>query len=625
MPSLETRESLENTLDSVLIATTIFFLLVSFFFQTPWSDPVLGILSFLGLLPVAISAVRSALKKKVSVDLLASIALIFSLLAGEWFSASFITLMLAFARVFDRLTQARAKKIIQSLLKYHVESVRLQVGETVKDVHISQVKPGDLVVVDAGDRLPVDGVIVSGNAEINESSLSGESELVSKKPGDKVFTSTVNESGSLVVRTEKIGADTTLSRIISLVEEASRSKSQAERSADRFSEWYISLVLLASIIMYVLGLNYTEILAILLVVCADDIAVAVPLAFTAAISRLAKRGVIVKGSDALEQLSKVKYILTDKTGTLTKGKPKIVNVKTYGKLTTDQVLEIAGMGASESKHAVSGAIVSYLKTKSLKIHAPHQYVEISGQGVSFSHDKNEMLLGRLSLMERKQIRLPAELKRDVNTEKDSGRGVTMVALNGEVIGLLSYEDELRPKMKEIIDETKTLGVREWHMLTGDNEHAACLVAGELGISHPHSSMTPEGKVEFVREFEKKKKKGEVVAYIGDGVNDAASLALTDVSIAMGGIGSDAAIEAADVAIMHDHLNRLPVILQTAKEVRRIMKQCFIIWAVTNIIGLGLVVFGVIGPVGAAVFNFATDFVPIGNALRVGRRRLEKVG
>jgi len=624
-PSPRDHSQLENTLDSVLIAAIIFFLIASFFFQTRWSDPVLGIVSFLGLLPVAVSAIKSALKKKVSVDLLASIALIFSLLAGQWFSAAFITLMLAFARVFDRLTEAKAKKIIQSLLKYHVDVVRLLVGESVKDTHISQVKPGDLVIVEAGDRLPVDGTIISGRAEVNEASLSGESELVAKKPGDQVFTSTINESGSLVVRTEKIGPDTTLARIIALVEEASRNKSQAEGLANKFTEWYIGLALLTSVVMYLAGVGYSGILAVLLVVCADDIAVAVPLAFTAAISRLAKRGVIIKGSDALEQLSKVKYILTDKTGTLTKGKPKIVGVRTYGKFTEIQVLEMAGMGASESKHSVSKAILDYLKAKNLQIHVPHQSLEISGQGVSFSHDKDEMLIGRLSFMESKQVLLPSDLKKDITVEKDAGRGVTVVALNGEVIGLLSYSDELRPKMKAIIDQTKTLGVREWHMLTGDNEHAARVVAHELGIGHPHANMTPEGKVRFLGEFQKKKTKGEVVAYIGDGVNDAATLALADVSIAMGGIGSDAAIEAADVAIMHDHLNRLPIILETAQEVRKIMHQCFAIWAVTNIVGLGLVAFGFIGPVGAAVFNFATDFVPIGNALRAGRKRLEKVG
>jgi Cd2+/Zn2+-exporting ATPase len=526
--------------------------------------------------------------------------------------------MLAFARIFDRLTEARTKRIIQSLMKYHVEWVRVRVGETIKEIHIKDVRPGDLIVVDAGDRMPVDGVVESGTAEVDESSLTGESELVSKKVGDNVFTSTVNESGSLVVKTAKVGADTTLAHIISLVEEASRNKSRAERTADTFTEWYIAIALLATIAMYFFGLDTKVILSVLLVVCADDIAVAVPLAFTAAISGMAKRGVIIKGSAAFEQVSRLKYILTDKTGTLTKGRPKVVEVKVYGVHTKEKVLELFGMGSSESKHAVSKAILQYLSEQNIKTHAPHESREISGQGVSFSHENNKMFIGRLSLMEKEQVKISDQVKKDIDVEKDIGRGIVVLAIDGEVAGMVSYVDELRPKMKEIIGETKLLGVKEWHMLTGDNEKVARMVSTELGLTHPHANMTPETKVEFVRKFEKERKKGDIVAYLGDGVNDAASLALADVSIAMGGIGSDAAIEAADITIMHDHLNRLPVVMRTAQNVRSIMWQCFAIWALTNVVGLGLVSFGLIGPSGAAAYNFITDFIPIANALRAGR-------
>jgi Cd2+/Zn2+-exporting ATPase len=535
--------------------------------------------------------------------------------------------MLAFARIFDHITQSRAKKIIQSLMKFHVENVHIQVGETVKEVHMSQVQVGDDVVVESGDRIPVDGTVVSGEAEVDESSLTGESELVPKKAGSKVFTATVNENGSLVVRAERIGKDSTLARIMALVEEASRSKSRAERSADTFTQWYISLSLIASVAMYLCGLSLNEILAVLLVVCADDIAVAVPLSFTAAISRTAKRGVIVKGSAALEQLSRLRYVLTDKTGTLTKGKPKVVGVKAYSPFSANTVLNRAGMGASESKHAVSRAIIQYITVNNVAIHAPHESEEISGQGVMYSHGNEKMLLGRLSLMESKGVHVSEQTRKDVENEKDVGRGVVILSINGQIAGLISYQDELRPHMKEIIAQTKALGVREWHMLTGDNEKAASAVATELGIRHYHANMTPESKVAFVNKFERARDP-EVVGYIGDGVNDAASLALADVSIAMGGIGSDAAIEAADITIMHDHLGRLPEVMGTAIQVRSIMWQCFIIWVVTNAVGLvwvtmGIPGLGVLGPAGAAAYNFLTDFFPIGNALRAGRIKIKK--
>ncbi|MCX6719240.1 MAG: HAD-IC family P-type ATPase, partial [Candidatus Taylorbacteria bacterium] len=233
--------------DIILIIFVVLVLAASFIFKDGWIGIALAIPSILGLLPVAWSAVKSLFEKKLSVDLLASIALAFSLLSHEWRSAAFITLMLAFARVFDHVTEAKAKKTIQSLMKYHVEHVRLRVNDTVKEVHISEVKPGDEVIVEDGDRMPVDGVVISGQADVNEASLTGESDLVQKKIGDKVFTSTFNEAGSLIVRTEKVGRDTTLSKIVALVEEASRGKNEAERAADRFTQWYIVFSFIESI------------------------------------------------------------------------------------------------------------------------------------------------------------------------------------------------------------------------------------------------------------------------------------------------------------------------------------------------------------------------------------------
>lgn len=614
------KERAFSAFDIALIVVTILALISHVFLPDPRaSDITLAFISFLGLLPVIWSAYLALREKRLSVDLLASIALIFSLLAQEWFSAAFITLMLAFARLFDRITEARAKKVIQSLMKYHVESVRLRVGETIKEVHIREVKKGDLVIVESGERMPVDGVVVNGTADINESSLTGESELVPKKPGDLVHTATVNESGSLVIRAEKVGADTTLSRIINLIDEASRKKNKAEQTADRFTQWYITLTLIASIAMYVLGLNPREILAVLLVVCADDIAVAVPLAFTAAISQAARRGVLVKGSTVFEQLSRLKYVLTDKTGTLTRGKPRVVKVRAYGTHTEEYILERFGMGASESRHMVSAAVREYIDEKQMRIHAPTESQEIPGQGIVFRHEREHMLLGRLSFMEHQKVHIHDDVRRDVMAEKDAGHGIALLAIDGAIAGLVAYSDELRPHVRDIIAETKMLGVREWHMLTGDNERAAKVVATELGLRHYHANMTPESKLEFVQHFERERRHGDVVGYIGDGVNDAASLALVDVSVAMGGIGADAAIEAADITIMKDRLDRLPETMRMSRKVMNVMWWNFAIWAITNTVGLSLVVFGVIGPAGAATYNFLTDFIPIANALRAGRR------
>ena len=616
----EVIETIFSAFDIILIVCTVASLITSFFFhERQVSDMILAGLAFAGLIPVIISAVKALIKRQLSVDLLAVIALAFSLFSQEWFSAGFITLMLAFARLFDRITEERAKRTIQSLMKYHVEHVRIRVGETVKEVHIRDVKKGDLVLVESGDRMPVDGIVVSGTADVDESSLTGESERVPKKTGDSVYTATVNDSGSLVVRAQKVGEDTTLSRIITLIDEASRDKNSAERMADRFTQWYIGLSMAAAVVMYMYGLSPRTILSVLLVVCADDVAVAVPLAFTSAISRAARRGIIVKGSTVFEQMSRMKYILTDKTGTLTRGKPKVVDVKAYSPWSMEDIVKYYAMGASESRHIVSRAILEYISEQKLHIHVPDTLNEIPGQGVSFEHDGRSMLMGRLSFLQDQKCSIPAQLVKDIAVEKDAGRGVVVLSIDHDAVGLLSYRDELRPHVKEIIQETKELGVREWHMLTGDNERAAHAVASELGIDDVHADMTPETKVAVIRQFEKKRGPRETVGYIGDGVNDAASLALVDVSIAMGGAGADAAIEAADITIMKDQLSRLPEAITISHKVMRIMWQNFGIWGITNCIGLALVASGILGPAGAATYNFLTDFLPIGNALRAGRK------
>ncbi len=594
-----------------------------------WLEIFLAVFSIMGIVPVAISAVKALIKRHITIDLLASIALAFSLIQHEWSSAAFISLMLAFARIFDHITEARMKKSIKSLMKYHVEIVRVRDGDSIVEKHIDLISRGDMVIIEAGENVPVDGVIISGMAEVNESSLTGENELMPKKVGDQVFTSTVMESGSLIVRVDRVGADTTLSRIIQLVEESSRNKNQAEMFADKFSEKYILIMFLVSITLYLFGVDSKIILAILLVVCADDIAVAVPLTYTSAIVYAAKRGVLIKGSGAFEQLYRMNYLLTDKTGTLTRGKPEVSNIHNYGSRTFDDICRRFVAGASVSRHAVSRAIMKYADEKHITAHIPDQFSEIPGEGITFVHDGEVMFMGRPSYTEHEEYHVGAEVKRDIQFEKDAGRGIVLLGVNKEVVGLLSYSDELRSNVSEIIQKTRDLGIREWHMLTGDNERAASAIAEKLDIKHFHANMSPQHKVKFIETFEKEHgpkatKNPGVVGYIGDGVNDAASLALADVSIAMGGIGSDAAIEAADITIMRDNLERVPEMMILSRKVRRVMKDNFWIWAITNGVGLFLVVIGVpgigqLGPAGAATYNFLTDFFPIFNSFRAGRK------
>jgi Cd2+/Zn2+-exporting ATPase len=607
--------------DLVLVSLTIIALLVYVFLRTTVLKEILAIFAVIGLLPVVLSAVKAIIKKNLTIDLLASIALLFSLFAHEWVSASFITIMLGFARLFDYWTEAKTKSIISHLLKFRPEKVRIRKGDSFIELPLSEAKVGDVVIVESGERIPVDGIVESGEGALNESALTGESELVPKKKGDKVLSSTLVESGSLTILTEKVGEDTALSRIILLVDEASRKRAKSEQIAGKFTQWYILSTIVFSVSMYFLGFSTSKILAVLLVVCADDIAVAVPLAFTASIAYAAKRGVVIKGSQAIENLSKLKYLITDKTGTLTKGKPKVVFVKSFSNMTETEIISRFAVGASASSHPVSRAILEDALTKHIKVHAPEDFEEYPGQGISFVHDGEKMLSGRVEFLENKGIKISNEQKKFIENEIDSGKAAALLSLGDDLIGGAFYVDEIRSDSASIIKETKELGVKEWHMLTGDNVKVAGFVAKTLGIKDFHAGLKPEGKVQFIEAF-KKDHRG-VVGMVGDGVNDAASLALADVSIAMGEGGTDTAIEAADITLVKDNLSRVPEIIRLSQATRNVMKQNFGIWAVTNILGLTFVFSGILGPAGAAFWNFATDFIPIANALKIFTSKFQK--
>ncbi len=584
----------------------------------PLSREVFMALSFVGLLAVGKSALAALGKRQLTIDLLASVALVFAFLAQEWYSAAFINLMLAFARIFALWTDMRAKHIIERLFKYRPSHVKVQRGREIVQIPTEHVKVGDKVVIEAGERIPVDGTVISGQASVNEATLTGESQAVSKKNGSHVYTSTLNETGSLLVVAEKIGSDSTLAKIISLVEEASRNKAPTERIASSFTQWYICLVLLAAIFLYLVTHNLSFVLAVLLVVCADDIAIAVPLSFTAAIARAATRGILIKGSDVLEKLPRIKIFISDKTGTLTTGRPHIREFKVFSRHRKIMLLELLGAAAANSAHPIDGAILRWLKEQGIRIYAPDEFHEVSGEGVMAKKDEHRIYIGRPQFLEEHKIKISSGLQQEIDQTKNSGFGIVAVAVDGKMAGFLIFEDEVRPFARAVIQKTKNMGVASWVILTGDNEKIAEHVAKQLNIDIYEANIKAEDKLDYIKHL--KGKTREDIAMIGDGVNDAAALALTDVGIAMGVIGSDAAIEAADVALMHDNLERIPEMMLLARRTMQIIRQNFFIWGVSNGIGLFLVFAGILHPVGASTYNFITDFFPILNALRMNTYR-----
>lgn len=581
-------------------------------------ENIFAVTSIVAVVPVLINAVKGFLKKELTIDLLAAIALIFALLARQWDSAAFINLMLASARIFDLWTQKRTQNIVKHLLKYRPEKVKVKKGNDYEVVDVDAVKVGDVVVIEAGERIPVDGTVVEGQASINEATLTGESMPKTKKLGDKVYSSTLNESGDIEVKTEKIAGESTLAKIITLVEEASLKKSATIRIVAVFTQWYIIATLFGAGIIYLLTGNTLFVLSILLVVCADDIAVSIPLAFTAAIARAAQHGILIKSSDVLEKLPKIETFITDKTGTLTFGRPKIVDVKTFYNTSQREFLRYLGAAEANSSHPISRSILEYITREGIKIAPPKEFNELPGEGIEANYLEKRVFAGKVEFLQRNGIKVePAQLK-VLKQFEEGGVSITAVGIGSRLLGLIAFEDEVRPSARAMIARTKRMGVKLWVMLTGDNPEVAQKVARLLLIDRVETNLKPKDKIRYIEKI-KSEQKGKILAMIGDGVNDAAALAMADVSYAMGAIGSDAAIDAADVALMNDDLARIPDSIDLGHNTRQIVEQNFAIWGATNAIGLALVAFGILHPTGAATYNFLTDFLPIFNALRVGMK------
>lgn len=584
-----------------------------------YETPVLITVGLVATIPVIISALQALKNKKVTVDLLASIALAVSLINREWASVAFINLMITSARIFGDYTEGRADDAIKSLLKLRPEKVKIKTKDGTNIVGIENVKIGDLVIVEAGDRIPVDGVIVEGEASIDQSSLTGESVPITKIKGQKVLSSTLNLSGSFIMKTEKVGKDTTFEKIIALIQEAQDSKQGIQGIADRFATIYIVITLVGSITLYLITHNTNLILAVLLVACADDIAIAIPMAFWGAIAKAGKHGIIIKGGEFLEGLSSLESVIMDKTGTITKGIIRTEKIISLNNFKSPELLHIVGNVESVSEHPIAKAIVAHAVSDGIKIKTPEKFHEVAGKGIIAYQNKRKIVVGNLKLLKDEKIEIKASELKIAEKEQKEGYVVIFIGVNKRLVGLLTLADQIRHDAKYTVDNLKKMGVKNTIMLTGDNELVAARVAKEVGINVFHANLLPEEKLKYIKD-EIAKSKGKV-AMVGDGVNDAAALKLADIGIAMGAIGSDAAIESADIALMQDNLSKIVESIKLSNYTRNIARQNFIIWGTVNALGLALVFSRIIGPEGASAYNFVTDFFPILNALRVFRYKI----
>lgn len=579
---------------------------------------LLMVVSFIGSLPTVWAALGALRRLRINIDVFNLFALSISFMVGEARSAAFIVLMLAFARVLDWRTESKTHNAVEELLRLKPSRVVREQEGKLEEIQVEDIRTGDILVIEPGARVPADGVVVFGSASLNESSITGESALVAKIEGDTVVSSSLNESGVIKIRATRVGKDSTLERIVQLMQDASAHKSKSERLSDIFAQIFLPMVGLIGLCVYLLTHNLTMVAALFLVACADDVAVAIPLAVVASIGNAAKRGVIVKGGEWFDALSRVSIFVFDKTGTLTHGKLALSSAHINGDTDTKWFWRLVGTAEKYSEHPIGKALFREALEVSGEIPDPDSFQVYKGSGVAAQSGGDEIIIGDESIIA--ELALPADeaMVKIRHMQARHHDSIALVFINKKCVGVLGVADTLRKEAKSSIARLKDLSIRRIFMFTGDNQQVASDVARRLGIEDFQASMVPESKLHSLEELTKK----GVVAMVGDGINDAPALARADIGIAMGSAGTAVAVEAADIVILTDDLSRLPELVSLSRRTMSVIKGDIAIWLITNAFGFFLVLTGYMGPVFAAFYNFATDFLPLMHSARLFRKQKE---
>lgn len=528
-----------------------------------WS---LIIASILGVAPIAIQAFQALKVKVVSIDVLVTIAVIGAVLIQNYEESAIVTFLFLFGSYLEQRTLNKTRSAIKELTELAPESALKQMenGEF-EEVDVDDVDEGDILLVKTGAKVPVDGTVLTGEGHINEASITGESLPVSKKVDSEVFAGSILENGTIQIRADRVGEDTTFGRIIELVEEAQDSKSEAERFIDRFSKYYTPAVLVLGFIVWLFSKDIELAITILVLGCPGALVIGVPVSNVAGIGNGARNGVLLKGSEVINDFSRVDTIVFDKTGTLTVGNPEVAEKEFYGN-NTEEILGYLASVERESDHPLAKAVLQDIGETTFSTVEETEVVK--GGGIVAKIGVHRIAVGNVALMEKENVKLSEKAKKDVERFEKNGNSLVLTAVDGELNVLMGIRDQIRPGVKKDLQKLKKLGVKNLVVLSGDNQGTVDLVARELGLTEAHGHMLPEGKSAYI---EKMQAKGQLIAFVGDGVNDSPSLALADIGIAMGS-GTDVAIETSDVVLMNSDFSRLPHALGLTKSTSRNMKQ-----------------------------------------------------
>ena len=574
-------------------------------------------------------AIRAARRFAPDMNFLMTIAIAGAAAIGEWSEGAAVAFLFALSELLESFSVARARKAISSLMKLSPPVALLKEGDAFREVPVEQVKPNDVIAIKSGTRIPLDGEVIDGESTVDQAPITGESVPVEKKKGEVVFAGTINGAGSFDVRVTKLSSDTTLAKIIHLVEEAQSQKAPSQRFVDVFAKYYTpSVMVLALLVLLVPTLLFHgpwftwiyRALVLLVIACPCALVISTPVSIVSGLTAMARRGVLIKGGAFLEAIGKLRALALDKTGTITEGKPRVTRVHPISTMAEDEVVRIAAAIDSHSEHPLAQAVVDYAQKQHVDLVRSQNYKAHSGRGASGKIDNHDYFVGNhrfaheLAVCSEELERLLAEIEAQAQSVVVVGH-MPHAGCKGEVLGVLAVGDAVRSNAKDAIVALHNAGVRRVVMLSGDNQRTVDAIAKQAGIDEAQGDLLPEQKVDRVKELMKRER---YVGMVGDGVNDAPAMTIATVGIAMGAAGTDTAIETADLALMKDDLAKIAETVVLGRRTVRVIQANIAFALAVKALFLILALFGYTTLWLAIAADTGATLVVIINALRLLR-------
>lgn len=522
------------------------------------------------------SAYYAVKSRTLDMNVLMTAAVIGAAAIGEWFEGATVVWLFALGNILQASSIEKTRNSIRSLIELAPSDAFVKNGQLLARKAVEEIKVGEIIVVKPGDKIPLDGVIIRGESSVNQSPITGESIPVDKHIGDPVYAGTINEHGLLEINVTKLVEDATISKIIYLVEEAQEQKAPSEAFVDKFARIYTPIVFILALAVMAFpplfrpgtwGEWFYKGLELLVVACPCALVISTPVAIVSAIGNAAKNGVLIKGGAFLEIAGKISTIAFDKTGTLTEGRPKVSQIIPL-ESTQDELLSIARTLEEYSTHPIAKAVVDYAKEKGHSTREGYNFRNLVGKGVGAIISGQEYFAGNLTLFQELNSSL-GELESHIRSLQQEGNTIVIVGTKDKILGVIAVADNIRESSVQALRDLQRVGIHQVVMLTGDNEGTAKKVASQTGVTRYLAELLPENKVTAIKQLQNE---GHIVAMVGDGINDAPALVTADLGIAMGGAGTDTAMETADIVLMADHLEKLPHTVKLSRKAIQIIKQ-----------------------------------------------------